>query len=195
MSPRLIEIHRRFSDPAYAPNWRVEDRPRWQSLGAGQKRLFSDFVIIRLAELELLVDDVLMPDVEAALPEIGSKIIEAMSSINRTIRHWQRDFPDLSSNDLAKRERRMDERLERGTTRRGPTKTTPGQRLSLPAAQAAWDMWRIRQVIFPRFWPEEAASRSKRDELEVAKIAALCHPGCSPQEARSWFKNERIGGR
>lgn len=92
------------------------------------------------------------------------------------------------------------EEIMTGRKRRGPTKRDPRDRDAEPAALAAYDMWKIRKVIFPRFWPEEEISDWRLDMklhgsvMAIAEIAASRHPECSASQAHSWYENNKLAG-
>jgi hypothetical protein len=62
-----------------------------------------------------------------------------------------------------------------------------------PAALAARDIWRIRHVILPRFWPQGAKPGWGLTNAKLATIAAARHPGATATAALSCYENERRG--
>ncbi len=74
--------------------------------------------------------------------------------------------------------------------RRGPT-ATPELRDIKPSGLAGWDLWMIRKVLLPRFWPEEATGEFHLREGELALVAASRH-GCTPKQAERFYADERL---
>jgi hypothetical protein len=72
----------------------------------------------------------------------------------------------------------------RGRPPRGPDKNSP-------AARAARDLWRIRHVILPRFWPEGAKPGLGLTNERLATIAADRN-GATATATLAWYENERL---
>lgn len=88
-------------------------------------------------------------------------------------------LPDLTANEIANLETRLQERALTGEKRRGPTR---GGKPKPASAEAALDIWRLHNVIFPRFW--EKVRRGS--PLSTEQIAAERH-GVRAGAALSWY--------
>ncbi len=181
-----IHIELRYADPTHAPEWALEDRPAWEA-GGVQKAAFRDWVSERLDELRTLVRAERLKELKPLdraelLKDVSRQLAEAGARRSA----MRLAHPGLTEEQLDRKMLRLAEERESGQRRRGPTK---GAGEPPPAARAAWDMWRIRKVIFPRFWPEE---HGRRDHLDVARIAASRHPGATPEATDSWYENNRL---
>lgn len=77
--------------------------------------------------------------------------------------------------------------------RRGPT-ATPELRSLEPKGMAGWDIWMMRKIILPRFWPEARASDFHLHKDELARIAAH-RRGCTKAQALRFYTEERLANR
>lgn len=199
MSWAWIEIERRFADPAYCPRWRAgADGPPWAAVGADQKRRFGEWVSRKLDQLDRITAAVRRAEIEPHVPEIaaaGAKGLAAgIPALNEKLAAMRTMMPNATINDIVKKERLKEIRKASGWEG-GAGRPASGADETTPNALAALDMWRIRKVIFPRFWPEQAKGGWRRDKLDVAKIAAARHPGATPEAAESWYLNEKLASR
>ena len=77
--------------------------------------------------------------------------------------------------------------------RRGPTGSAELRSLE-PTGLAGWDIWMMRKVIVPRFWPEAAASDFHLHKFELARIAAE-RRGCTKEQALRFYREMRLASR
>lgn len=206
--PRTIAL--RYADPAYRPEWSPEDRPSWP--WTAPRPAFRRWCGDRLPELARLVAEerriemgqTLTADHFARLSDtLGSarwaaSIAKADAAAHDLTASGPRPtlkeildgakspFPDLYQ--LTNKLKRMGEDKRRGRTR-GEENATNDAREA-----AAWDIWKLRKIILPRFWPEEAAGEFHLAKLELGKIVAPLH-GCTATEAERAYRDGRFADK
>ena len=187
----------RYADPAYATDWQAGPPPPWP--GAIQNERFRAWTGARLAELELRIfaehpaskgrhlsspADWVNAFVAAVPPEDLRGFLRDYKSARYVATHGD-SAPSVEQ--TLKTLIRMNEPAGK---RRGPT-ALPELRALEPAGLAGWDIWMMRKIILPRFWPEQAASEFHLAKLELAKIAAS-RRGCTAKQAERFYVDERL---
>jgi hypothetical protein len=176
---QLIEgIALKFADPAYQPDWvPATDQPPWETHTDAQRAAFKSYVNVQLDELERRIRQERVQQLEAdeTLPDLMRQVADGLqrglSVAQVRMDDFKAEHPGATVQDFMKWERRLLERRETGSVRRGPTKADPGERANHPTMLAAFDVRRMRQVIFPRFWNHR--NRTTRPTAE--DIAAERH--------------------
>lgn len=199
MSWTFIEIERRYSDPGYVADWTAEDRPPWTLHNEDQKRAFAVWMIRQLEELERRVRAECIAEIEAAwddeiipaVAKLPETLDRAMPLLRAKMQMAKALDPKATVNTIVEAERRAKVRESSGWTG-GPGRPAFGADPDTPAARAARDIWRLRHVILPRFWPEGAKRGKGLTNLELAKITALKHDGATASAAEAWYENEKL---
>lgn len=191
--PRALAL--RFADPAYRAEWSPGDRPAWP--GVMPSEAFRQWTGDRLLELEALVGEEMEREMSAALtPEHLARMAEALRGpdwqgfvqrADDAIRELDGKGEKPTRHAIENKIKRMAEPKRRGRTR------SPSNPVHEVATAAAWDVWKLRRVILPRFWPEEASGEFHLDKMELAKVAAH-RRNCTPKEANRQYMDLRIAG-
>lgn len=186
----------RFADREHRPNWHPEDRPPWP--GAIGSLAFRRWIGERLPELDALVKEDQREAIAAALtPEQFARVADALDDPKwakldarvQAVRHQlTTGGREPEGRAVLNALKRLDEPKRRGRTR-GEDRD---EREAM--AMAGWDIWKLRKVILPRFWPDEAAGEFHLEKMELAKVAAH-RRGCTPQQAWDNYRTERLAGR
>lgn len=178
----IEDIVRRYADPAYAPDWLADQEcPEWETHTPEQRRAFAAHVNRLLDELEDRAKAERAKELEPELtPAMLAKLGEGVAVAGVRLAAQAELHPGLSINELAKLERRAKEQAATGKKRRGPTKADPSERTHLPAALAARDVRRMRDVIFPRFW-----GRKNRALKPTAEEIAAARHGTTPSAVKA----------
>jgi hypothetical protein len=191
--PRVLALM--FADPAYGEDWRPEGRPDWP--GTYRSAPFRAWVAERLAELDDRVREDQRRAIAAALtPEHFARVSDALADpkwavLTGKLSLVRHQIPESSPDDffytLVNGLRRLDERKRRGRTRGEETARGDAQRA------AGWDLWKLRKVVLPRFWPMEAVGEYKLASGELARVAADRN-GCTTSEAQRYYLDARLAG-
>ena len=178
-----------FADPKHAPDWQPEDRPAWPGINPSQT--FRAWVRDRLVELERRIfADRFGP--EPPTPEqVMSRALRGMGPEALALFGFLFERARDEHDDPEEMLRHMLRSIE--PKRRGPT-ATPELRSLEPKGMAGWDIWMMRKIILPRFWPEAAASSFHLHKDELARIAAD-RRGCTAQQALRFYTEERLASR
>lgn len=199
MSWAFIDIERRYATPAHAPDWRGEDRPPWTRHSEEHKRAFVAWAIRQLEELERRVRAERIAEIEAAwnteiVPaarKLGETLEAGWPQLHQKIAGVRLAKPGATINDIVGMERLQEVRKASGW-KGGSGRPASGADPKSPAALAAQDIWRLRQVILSRFWPEAGKGGHGPTNEELAKIAASRHQGAKPSAALHWYRNEKL---
>jgi len=192
--PRVIAL--RYVHPSHRPEWSPPDRPPWPL--TTPSAAFRQWCAERLPELAALVGEEMQDAMgEALAPEHIERIASALGSprwiasmakgdaaIHDLTRNGRK--PDLRQ--LTNKLKRMGEAKRRGRTR-GEESAANGAREA-----AAWDIWKLRKVILPRFWPEAATGEYHLAKLELGKVVAPQH-GCTATEAERAYRDGRFADK
>jgi hypothetical protein len=191
VSWRSIDLERRYADPAHASDWTAEDRPPWTPHNERGKLAFAAWASAQLDELERRVRAEREAALEPNAPEFAATIVRALKAALPLLEQrlaGARDIdPKAGVNDLATAEAR------RETGQAGMRGRTASRADShSPAAKAARDLWRLRHVILPRFWPTAGRGGVGPTNDALAQIAAARHYGAEASAVLSWYNNERL---
>jgi len=184
-----------FSDPLFHPEWAPQNRPPWPGLMPSEP--FRRWLSSRLFELDILVFKEMKNEMSATLsPEHFSRMADSLGSPVWQ-EYVQRAYDAMNElalkgekqtvHNIENKMKRMAEPKRRGRTR---SPSNPAHDL---ATMAAWDIWKLRRVVLPRFWPKEACGEFHLHDLELAKVAARRHK-CEPKEANRQYVDQRIAG-
>ena len=196
MSWRSIDLERRYADPAHASDWTAEDRPPWTPGNERGKLAFAAWALAQLDELERRVRADRIREVEeAATPErlrlMAKGLRAAQPIIEAKMAGIRMAEPKADFNRMADIEHTSSVREATGQSgKRG--RTASGADPHSPAAKAARDLWRLRRVILPRFWPEAGRGGVGPRNDALAAIAATRHHGAKPSAVLAWYENERL---
>lgn len=190
-------LYRRFADPLYDPNWHPDDQPRWPGLTPSEA--FQGWIVQRLAELDEKVRALRTADIEAEFVATDYAVQRAL------IAHLSPGAPSMSRLigrvDAAKyqlsrkgRKPSFDEVQDFLTRqddpagkRRGPTKdSAKALRTRRADADGAWEIWKVRRVLCPRFWPGDAVGEFKLAKGTTGAIAAS-RGSCTPVQAERHY--------
>jgi len=151
-----------------------------------------------LPELAALVDeDVRSAMSEALAPEHierlattlrSSRWAVAMAKADMAIHELTRGAKKPDLYQLTNKLKRMKEAKRRGRTRGEESAANDAREA------AAWDIWKLRKVILPRFWPEEARGEFHLARLELGKIVAPMHR-CTATEAERAYRDGRFADK
>ena len=195
-----LETEKRFADPSFSPDWTALDRPAWSPAHSAGNPKFAAWIHRLLDELHEHV-------IEERARELPNELTpEILQSVSDTLKSgaWQETLraklaairlakPRATINDIVKMEE--DEELERekeGWARGDVGRPPRGPDQRKPAAKAARDLWRVRHVILPRFWPEGAKPGRGVTNERLAAIVAVRH-GATASATLAWYENERLG--
>lgn len=201
MSWVWLEIEKRFADPAHEPGWTAADRPAWTIHNEDRQREFATWTHRLLDELDEHVRAERKKEIEREWPEFGPKIVRAIKANGRIMAQMlQRRLDDFRI-DNPKVKRPVDTLIEQDWLRAvrkasdwqgGSGRPASGADWTSTTASAAHDLWRIRHVILPRFWPEGTKPGRGLTNEKLAMMAAARHPDVTASEALNWYKNERL---
>jgi hypothetical protein len=188
---RTIELERRYADPAFTPGW-TTDRPPW----ASSDKVRSEFAAWASAQLDELQRRVRADRIAELEEEITPELLQAAArglkgSIPRMLAKAdgvRLVEPNADFNRMCE----LEELRERQGGKGGPGRPASGADSKTLTAQAARDLWRLRQVILPRFWPEAGKGGVGPKNEALAAIVAARHAGATAREALNWYKNERL---
>lgn len=188
--PRAIALL--FRDPTFHPEWAPEACPPWP--GASPSMGFRAWAGERLPELDRLVfEEQGIAMGEALKPEHIERMRDALGS-----REWAVFAGKASAaahelgtgtrkvtlHELENKLSRLDEPKRRGRTR------DPASPERDAREAAAWDIWKLRKIICPRFWPSEAVGDFRLASMELPRIAAERH-GCEATVAKTEYEHGR----
>ena len=192
--PRVIAL--RYAHSSHRPDWSPPDRPPWP--GISPSPTFRQWCADRLPELAALVDeDVRSAMSEALAPEHierlattlrSSRWAVAMAKADMAIHELTRGAKKPDLYQLTNKLKRMKEAKRRGRTRGEESAANDAREA------AAWDIWKLRKVILPRFWPEEARGEFHLARLELGKIVAPMHR-CTATEAERAYRDGRFADK
>lgn len=163
---RWQDTARRFADPTFAPEWSPADRPSWPYAANAPLRAW---VIARLEELAPadgspgLLRAARAEELEAGSPAVAEAVQAAFGRIDlsRVGRRYALKAMQMTKGgrapapDAVERAVLNDaEAVATGRRRRGPARNADPDAGRRTAIRAAWDIWLLRTVIVPRFWPE-----------------------------------------
>jgi hypothetical protein len=176
---QLIEgIALKFVNPEYQPDWMpAEDQPPWDTNTEAQRAVFKSYVNAQLDELErrIRAERIAQLEADETLPEtirqLADGVQRGFAIAHVRVEDFKALHPGATVNDLIKWERRMIEQRETGKVRRGPTKADPGEQANHSTVLAAFDVRRMRYVIFPRFW----GRKNRTSKPTAEEIAAERH--------------------
>lgn len=184
----------RFADRGHRPEWHPEDRPPWP--GNIPSEALRVWVGQRLEELDALVREEQRTAIDATLtPEHLATMADALRDpkwgrldgmVRATIHKLTRGGARPEGRAMLNELKRLDEPLRRGRTRG----EEPGPEAEAIEA-AAWDIWKLRHVIAPRFWPSNAVGAFKLAKDELAKVAAK-RRDCDVKEVARAYSDKRI---
>ena len=189
MSWRTIEYERRYADPDHAPDWVAEPPPRW-------KAEFAAWASAQLDELERRVRAERISELEEEVtPErlrlMAKGLRAAQPIIEAKMAGIRMSEPKADFNRMAEIEHTASLREATGQSgKRG--RTASGADWHSPTAKAARDLWRLRQVILPRFWREAGKGGVGPRQEALAEMAAARHHGVKPSAVLSFYENERL---
>lgn len=188
----------RFADPAYAPDWLPELPPPWP--GSTPNIAFREWVGARLEELEdrIFAEHPASRGRRLSPAEWVSAVVAAMPP--DALKGFLRDYgrarfaatKGASKPSVEQTLRTLIRMDDPGGKRRGPT-ALPELRALEPAGLAGWDIWMMRKIIIPRFWPDAAAGEYHLDKWELARIAAQRRK-CTKEQALRFYRDDRLGG-
>lgn len=189
--PRAIAL--RFANPTFQRDWSPNGRPAWP--GVVPSEAFRRWIGDRLRELKAFVFEEMEKEMGKALtPDHLAQMTDALGSeawagftqrADAAIKELRKTGRKPTLHEIENKMKRMAEPKRRGRTR------SPSNPKQDAAIAAAWDIWRLRRVILPRFWPEEATGEFHLDKLELARVASGLHD-CTPQEAIRQYLDNRI---
>ena len=157
------------------------------------RREFAAWASAELDELQRRVRADQIVELEAEIaPELlraaAKGIKRAMPAMLAKAEGVRLAEPDADFNRMCELERLRENQAGKS----GPGRPASGADPSTPAGQAARDLWRLRQVILPRFWPEAGKGGIGPTNEALAAIAADRQQGVTAREALNWYKNERL---
>jgi hypothetical protein len=186
-----IELERRYADPAYRPGW-TSDRAPWAS-SDNVRREFGAWAFEQLDELQRRVRADRIKELEAEItPELLQAAARGLKGAIPRMLAKAEGVRLVEPNADFNRICELEELRERQGGKGGPGRPASGADPNTPTAQAARDLWRLRQVILPRFWPEAGKGGVGPTNEALAAIVAARHAGVTAREALNWYKNERL---
>lgn len=196
--PRVIALL--YANPSHRPDWQPEDRPPWP--GAIGSIAFRDWCAARLLELDEMVSLEYREKMAAALdPSTTLRLATGLSEMlgsREMIRFGER--VDLAVHDLTRDGKRPDiyainNKLKRLAEPKRRGRTRGEESAANDAKQAAaWDIWKLRKIVLPRFWPGDAVGEFHLARLELGKVVAKFHD-CTANEAERAFRDGRFAGK
>jgi hypothetical protein len=200
-----------FADAGYAPDWSPSDRPAWPIAATAP---FATWTAARLEEFDPIAGGggLLRAARAVALashvPDAAVTLHAALSRIDfeRVRQRYEsaamREMKGGRAPSLDKVERAMlkeAEAIASGGKRRGPARAAPLSDHDRAVRRAAWDIWTLRRVIVPRFWPEKAGEqihlpRGMIHRIIVARYAVAMHDDAEriALGASAHFKKSRM---
>lgn len=209
MTDRWQDTALRFADPTFAADWAPEDRPAWP---LGPKATFRQWVLARLEELVPadgsagLLRGARAEDLEPWLWKIADAVAQAdFSGVGDLERRYKLKAIQLTKDgkrpslEQVERAMRNDaEALAAGAKRRGPARGADPDKDRRAIIDAAWDLWLIRRVILPRFWPERAGEQLHLPggATEQQRMIAERHGSSEiAKKALSEYRKQRLANR
>lgn len=213
-----IELERRFADPSHHPGWKAakrpaDKRPPWTVNNEAGKLAFIAWLHRQLDELDQRVLTDRRRELETAitpsllkpslLKQFADGLMASLPFFQGKVEGLRLAEPHADINRMCELERLR----ELDVVGRG--RPASGADPNSPTALAARDMWRIRQVILPRFWPEGTERGMGPGNAELASIAAKRQNDLlsknaaveqavkdklkvSAKAALNWYKNEGV---
>ncbi|WP_294289101.1 hypothetical protein [uncultured Sphingomonas sp.] len=163
---RWQDAARRFANPAFMPEWSPPDRPSWPYAA---NVTFRAWVVARLNELAPadgsagLLRSARVEELQAGVPAVAEALHAAFGRIDlaRVGRRYALKAMQMTKGgraptlDAVERATLNDmEAMTTGQRRRGPARGADPDAERRATIRAAWDVWLIRTVLVPRFWPE-----------------------------------------
>lgn len=162
------ETARHFANPTFTREWMPPDRPDWPYAASA---VFRSWLVARLEEF-VPVDGSIgflsaarANELDPYAPAVGEALHDTLSRIDfgRVGRRYARIAMQITksgrSPDLAAIERAMlneEEALASGAKRRGQARDANPSDHRKAVVRASRDIWNLREVIIPRFWPDLA---------------------------------------
>jgi hypothetical protein len=196
-----LETEKRFADPAHEPGWTADDRPAWSPTHSAGNPKFVAWIHRLLDELDEHARAEREKELERDWPEFGPNIVRAIKVNGRIMAQMLQRRLDEFRIDNPKLKRPVDALIEEERVRAirkasdwqgGAGRPASGVDWSSATACAARDLWRIRHVILPRFWPEGAKPGRGLTNARLATIAAARHPDVSAEAALHWYEKQRL---
>lgn len=183
-----------FADPAFAPDWRPEDRPDWPAKPTGEAAdAFGAYCLRQLDELNrrawMLRQKGTRPN--PMMDRLWEASREYHGEYERQLPHFL-DMIGMSREEYEKLILRRLEEDDAGESRRGPTKNAPRSGDRHPSSLAAEDMAKLRFVIFPRFWLDTERNDRTFNARSVAHLAASRYADCEPGAAYSRYNKSGL---
>jgi hypothetical protein len=190
-----------YADHEYAPDWATSDRPSFNPVTDEQRAAFIVYCLRQLDELDRRVSETLMQD-RSDLPGRGRHwhpdlMIQRMWYAGAAERHQHARFLEqigMTPDEYERARRQMDDRMARADEdglaadrRTGPASRDPIERATDKTAIAAMDMWKLRRVIFPRFW-----GRKNRERAPKAEDIASQRHGIPASAIAARYENDRL---
>jgi hypothetical protein len=175
-----------FADPVHAPDWLPEARPAWP--GMRSSPAFRAWVRARLSDLEQQVFEERFATEQLTLDQLVRSALQSMGPVALAFMYFLVERARAEHDDPVDALKNVIREIE--PRRRGPTALTELRSLE-PKGLAGWDIWMMRKVIIPRFWPEAAAMDFHLRRFELARIAAD-RRGCTKEQALRFYAEERL---
>jgi hypothetical protein len=199
-----LDRYKPYADRHYAPDWDTSDRPSFNTVTDEQRANFIAYCLRQLDELDRRVAETLTLD-QTDHPGRSRHwhpdlMIQRMWYAGADERHQHARFLEqigMTPDQYEKARRQMDDRMARADEdgfaadpRTGPPVRDPAERAADGSAMAAIDMWKLRQVIFPRVW-----GRKNRERAPKAEDIASQRHSVPASAIAARYENDRLARR